>query len=109
MRNLGQPFGSTWALVDDIRNGWQFLNFSFGAARNPGARSLKRFGFRGDPRAEATIVEGRFKVWGRLLGGSWDLVTTYNWAYDPTYNPLNGLVGVTPILSKVISPVMSIY
>ena len=33
-----------------------------------------------------------FKVWGaqdlglraRLLEGSWDLVTTYNWAYNPT-------------------------
>ena len=24
---------------------------------------------------------------GRLLGGSWDLVTTYNWACNPTYNP----------------------
>ena len=22
-----------------------------------------------------------------LLGDSWDLVTTYNWAYNPTYNP----------------------
>ena len=21
------------------------------------------------------------------LGGPWDLVTTYNWAYNPTYNP----------------------
>ena len=21
-----------------------------------------------------------------LLGGPWDLVTTYNWAYKPTYN-----------------------
>ena len=21
-----------------------------------------------------------------LLGGPWDLVTTYNWAYNPTYN-----------------------
>ena len=24
--------------------------------------------------------------WG-LLGGPWDLVTTYNWAYNPNYNP----------------------
>ena len=23
----------------------------------------------------------------RLLGGPWDLVTTYNWAYNSTYNP----------------------
>ena len=22
-----------------------------------------------------------------LLGGSWDLLTTYNWAYKPTHNP----------------------
>ena len=22
-----------------------------------------------------------------ILGGPWDLVTTYNWAYNPTYNP----------------------
>ena len=22
-----------------------------------------------------------------ILGGPWDLVTTYNWAYSPTYNP----------------------
>ena len=21
-----------------------------------------------------------------VLGGPWDLVTTYNWAYNPTYN-----------------------
>ena len=21
-----------------------------------------------------------------ILGGSWDLVTTYNWGYNPTYN-----------------------
>ena len=23
-----------------------------------------------------------------LLDGSWDLVTSYNWAYNTTYNPL---------------------
>ena len=22
-----------------------------------------------------------------VLEGSWDLVTTYNWAYNPTFNP----------------------
>ena len=43
-----------------------------------------------------------------LLGGSWDLVTTYNWAYNPTYNPA-GLIGVTPIIGRVISPVISSY
>ena len=37
----------------------------------------------------------RFQVdWGHdLLGGSWDLVTTSNWAYNRTYNPpSNGLI-----------------
>ena len=24
-----------------------------------------------------------FRVWG---GGSWDVVTIYNWGYNPTYN-----------------------
>ena len=23
----------------------------------------------------------------KLLGGPWDLVITYSWAYNPTYNP----------------------
>ena len=23
----------------------------------------------------------------KILGGSWDLVTTYNWAYNLNYNP----------------------
>ena len=40
------------------------------------------------------------KTYG-LLGGSWDLVTTYNWAYNPTHIPLNGLNGVAPIISRV--------
>ena len=39
-----------------------------------------------------------------MLGGSRDLVTTYNWAYNPNYDPLNSLVGVTPITSRVITP-----
>ena len=26
-----------------------------------------------------------FRGWG-LLGGPWDLVTAYNWSYNPTYN-----------------------
>ena len=37
-----------------------------------------------------------------LLGGAWDLVITYNWAYNPDYNPLTGLVKFTPIISRVI-------
>ena len=44
-----------------------------------------------------------------LLGGSWDIVTTYNWAYNPTYNPLNDLIGVIPIISGVITPVINSY
>ena len=24
---------------------------------------------------------------GLILGGPWDLVSTYNWAYNPNYNP----------------------
>ena len=46
----------------------------------------------------------------KLLGGSWDLVTIYNWGYNPFF-----LIGVTPIrsfrgvISRVISPVISSY
>ena len=51
------------------------------------------------------------KMWTllTLLGGPWDSVTVYNWAYNPTYNPLNGLIGVTPIISRLIVPVISSY
>ena len=38
-----------------------------------------------------------------LRGGSWDLVTTYNWpwASNPTKTPPpNGLIGVTPGISR---------
>ena len=31
--------------------------------------------------------------------------TSYNWAYNPIIIPLNGLIGVTPIISSVIVPV----
>ena len=31
-----------------------------------------------------------------ILGGPWDLVTTYNWAYNPTYNPPKWAYRVTP-------------
>ena len=44
-----------------------------------------------------------------VLGGPWDLVTTYNWAWNRTHNPLNGLVGVTPVINRVIIPVTSNY
>ena len=36
-----------------------------------------------DPKS----VRAMHSSFARLLGGSWDLVTTYNWAYNPTYNP----------------------
>ena len=31
-----------------------------------------------------------------LLGGSWDLVTPYNWAYNLTYKPPKWLYGSYP-------------
>ena len=46
-----------------------------------------------------------------LLGGPWDLVTTYNWDYIITLL----LIGVTPlspfrgIISRIISPAISSY
>ena len=38
-----------------------------------------------------------------LLGGSWDIVTTYNWGSNPTDNWGRG------VISRVISPVKSSY
>ena len=38
-----------------------------------------------DTRAIARLSIGFLAV----LGGSWDLVTTYNWAYSPTCNWAN--------------------
>ena len=32
------------------------------------------------------------------------VVTTDNWAYNPTYNPLVGLVGITLIISRIKIP-----
>ena len=42
-----------------------------------------------------------------LLGGPWDLVTTYNWGYKPTCNWGNPLF--RGIIIRVISPVISTY
>ena len=42
-----------------------------------------------------------------LLGGPWDLVSICNWAYNPKYSPLKGLIGVTPVISRCISLVIS--
>ena len=44
-----------------------------------------------------------------LLGGSCELVTIYNWPYNPTYSPPKDPIGVTPIISRVITPVISSY
>ena len=42
-----------------------------------------------------------------LLGGSWDSVTTQNWACTPTDTPpWTGLVQVPPTISRVRSPVL---
>ena len=48
---------------------------------------------------------GMYRVWGLRfrIWGSRDLVTTYNWAYNPTY----GLIGVTPIINRVLLSVIS--
>ena len=43
-----------------------------------------------------------------LLGGSWQIVTTNSCAY-PTHNPLNDLVEVTPIISRVRTPDINSY
>ena len=34
-----------------------------------------------------TCIGTYLELHWHLLGGSWDLVTTYNWAYNLTYNP----------------------
>ena len=45
-------------------------------------------------------------IWG-VRGGPWDLVTTHNWAYNPTYR--SPMIGVTPIVTRVKIPVISSY
>ena len=45
------------------------------------------------------------------FGGSWDLVATYNGAYNPTYDE-GGIAHVSPVratMSRVISPDISGY
>ena len=44
---------------------------------------------------------------GLLLGGSWYLLTNYNCTYNPTKNTPKGPYRVIPIVSRVISPVIS--
>ena len=45
--------------------------------------SMKVLGFH---RRGGSFYEGR-RSSAAAERGSWDLVTTYNWAYNPTYNP----------------------
>ena len=33
------------------------------------------------------MIKGLWENLAALLEGSWDLVTTYNWGYNPTYIP----------------------
>ena len=42
-------------------------------------------------------------------GGSWDLATTYTWAYDPTYSGGNLYKVRRTIITRAISPVVSSY
>ena len=43
-----------------------------------------------------------------LLGGSWDLASTYNWGYNPIYNWGNPYKVIQGVISRVRSPVISI-
>ena len=36
-----------------------------------------------------------------VLGGSWELVTTYTWAYNQTYSPLTGVIELSPFISQL--------
>ena len=35
---------------------------------------------------QSELLEGYLGLYNPLLGGPWDLVTPYIWAYNPTYN-----------------------
>ena len=39
-----------------------------------------------------------------VLEGSWDLVTTWDWAYNPTSSPL--IIQATPLAGMVTSPIV---
>ena len=43
------------------------------------------------------------------LGGPWDLVTTYSWDNNPTYNWVTPISPFRGIISRVTSPVISGY
>ena len=60
-------------------------------------------------RSQPLNLRGKFRGWQKVLGGSWDLVITCNWAYHPTYRlPKWPYIG-NPIRSRVTSPVISSY
>ena len=44
-----------------------------------------------------------------ILGGPWDLVTTYDWAYNPTYNTPRWAYRGYPRYKSAIIPVMGKY
>ena len=46
-----------------------------------GQTGLLIFRFLSDPKKPQPCDDNS------LLGGPWDLVIAYNWAYNPTYNP----------------------
>ena len=57
----------------------------------------------GAPRAQVKGMKGC------VLEGSWDLVTIYNWGYNPTYNWVTPIRPFRGVISRVISPVISSY
>ena len=44
-----------------------------------------------------------------VLGGSWEPVTTDNWAFDSVLFSLTGLVEATPVIGRAVSPDISSY
>ena len=69
-----------------------------------------RFTWHGDrviseKKLKTTIM---CRYWG-LLGGPWDLATTYNWDHDPTYSWGNPYKPSRGIIIRVISPGISTY
>ena len=52
---------------------------------------------------------GRFYWQGGYTWRPMGLVTTYNWASNPTYNPPKWAFGATPVISRVICPVIRTY
>ena len=60
-------------------------------------------------------TEGKAPTWtpmGRLGLRGWVLglgLTIYNFAYNPSYNPPIGLIGVTPIISRLRIPGIRSY